>query len=121
MVIKGGLDPEYVLDKMERYEVETYINMLSRKNEDVLDLLRTSCICSLQPYSKTTIKPTDIVVFPWEKEKYEETEKVSADNSKENLERIKNKMKNLTDKISERKVKASSFNNEELITNKKWH
>ncbi len=29
---------------------------------------RMSCLCSLQPYSKNTLKPTDIMEFPWEKE-----------------------------------------------------
>ena len=30
--------------------------------------VRMSCLCSLQPYSKKKLRPTDIMEFPWEKE-----------------------------------------------------
>lgn len=69
LVIKGGLSPEYVLDKMERYEVESYINMIPKKNDDILEMVRLGCICSLQPHSKKKISADDIAKFPWEKEK----------------------------------------------------
>lgn len=68
-MIKGGLSPEYVLDKMERYEIESYISMLPKKNDDILEMVRLGCVCSLQPHSKKKINCNDIVKFPWEKEK----------------------------------------------------
>lgn len=30
--------------------------------------VRMSCLCSLQPYSKKKLRPTDIMEFPWEKQ-----------------------------------------------------
>lgn len=72
------MSPEYVLDKMERYEVESYISMIPKKNDDILEMVRLGCVCSLQPHSKKTINCNDIVKFPWEKEK--EKEKITFGN-----------------------------------------
>ena len=63
------MSPEYVLDKMERYEVESYISMIPKKNDDILEMIRLGCVCSLQPHSKKKLNCNDIVKFPWEKEK----------------------------------------------------
>ena len=34
LVIEGGLDPEYVLDKMQMYELEPLISNLHRKDRN---------------------------------------------------------------------------------------
>lgn len=47
--------------------------MLPKKNDDILEMLRLGCVCSLQPHSKKKINCNDIVKFPWEKEKEKET------------------------------------------------
>lgn len=31
------------------------------------DRIRYMCMCILQPYSKKKLRPTDVVVFPWER------------------------------------------------------
>lgn len=32
------------------------------------EMTRMMCVCSLQPYSKEGLRPTDVIKFPWEAE-----------------------------------------------------
>lgn len=45
--------------------------------------LRMACLCMLQPYSKNTLSPRDVMQFPWE----EEAEKPQEEISNEELKR----------------------------------
>lgn len=42
---------------------------LERRERTSWEQVRTSCLCMLQPHSRQRLAPTDLMVFPWEKEK----------------------------------------------------
>lgn len=46
-------------------------DMRERRERLVWETVRTQCLCSLQPYSKRKLKPSDIMTFPWEDERME--------------------------------------------------
>lgn len=76
LVLQAGLDPEYVLDRMERYEIKAICENLHLRNRDQLEMARLQTFYYLKSKVKSTVplKPADIVRFPWEQEKAPEAE-----------------------------------------------
>lgn len=53
----------------EFYETyEAWQEMRGGMERGAWERMRMQCLCSLQPYSKTQLKPRDIMQFPWESE-----------------------------------------------------
>jgi hypothetical protein len=68
LVLYLGLTPDYVLDKMQMYEVKTLLKNSHYKNKDSWEQARMNSYIVAQVNSTKSIKPTDIMSFPWEKE-----------------------------------------------------
>lgn len=53
------------------FEFQSIFDAWSRRLEGAehaeWDRIRYMCMCILQPYSKKKLRPTDVVVFPWER------------------------------------------------------
>lgn len=53
------------------FEFQSIFDAWSRRLEGAehaeWDRMRYLCMCILQPYSKKKLRPTDVVVFPWER------------------------------------------------------
>ena len=64
-----GINPEYVLDRMEMYEVNALIKNQYRRHKDDWEQARLIAYLIAQCNSKKRMKLTDIVQFPWEKKK----------------------------------------------------
>lgn len=62
-----GINPEYVLDRMEMYEVNALIKNQYRRHKDDWEQARLIAYLIAQCNSKKRMKLTDIVQFPWEK------------------------------------------------------
>ena len=62
-----GIAPDYVLDKMEMYEVNALIKNQYRRHKDDWEQARLIAYLIAQCNSKKRMKLTDIVTFPWEK------------------------------------------------------
>ena len=62
-----GINPEYVLDRMEMYEVNALIKNQYRRHKDDWEQARLIAYIIAQCNSKKRMKLTDIVQFPWEK------------------------------------------------------
>ena len=62
-----GINPEYVLDRMEMYEVNALIKNQYRRHKDDWEQARLIAYLIAQCNSKKRMKLTDIVKFPWEK------------------------------------------------------
>lgn len=62
-----GIAPDYVLDKMEMYEVNALIKNQYRRHKDDWEQARLIAYLIAQCNSKKRMKLTDIVQFPWEK------------------------------------------------------
>lgn len=62
-----GIAPDYVLDRMEMYEVNALIKNQYRRHKDDWEQARLIAYLIAQCNSKKRMKLTDIVQFPWEK------------------------------------------------------
>lgn len=91
LVIEGRLDPEYVLDKMQMYELEPLISNLHRKDRNSWEQARMIAYVIAQCNSTKKLKPTDIMQFTWDSDTTGETSI-----SNEDIKRLKEKAKQYT-------------------------
>lgn len=89
LVIEGGLAPEYVLDKMQMYELEPLISNLHKKDRNSWEQSRMIAYVIAQCNSTKKLKPTDIMQFTWDT-----TGETSISN--EDIKRLKEKAKQYT-------------------------
>lgn len=54
---------------MKTYEVAEYLGSIQYRGRDSKDMARMIAQVIAQIYSKNTVKPTDIVKFPWDSDK----------------------------------------------------
>lgn len=78
--MQGGLDPEYVLDKMQMYEITTLFDNMT--NRDDWEQARLIAYVVAQVNSKKKLKPKDIMEFPWEKHRTNGDTSISNDDIK---------------------------------------
>lgn len=90
MVLEAGLDPSYVLDKMQMYEVRIILKNLYLKHKQSWEQTRINSYITAQGNSTKKLKATDIMQFPWDKES-EDKDTSITDND---IERLRNKAKN---------------------------
>ena len=88
LVLEGGLSPEYVLDKMEQYEIAPLVSKLYLKNKESWEQTRLLGYITAQTQSTKKLKPTDIMKFPWEE--VEVNTKVSNEDRERLIEKAKN-------------------------------
>lgn len=91
LVIEGGLDPEYVLDEMQMYELEPLISNLHKKDRNSWEQARMIAYVIAQCNSTKKLKPTDIMQFTWDNDTTGETSI-----SNEDIKRLKEKAKQYT-------------------------
>ena len=82
-----GLSPEYVLDKMEWYEINSLIKYQYYSIIDNWEQARLIAFMIAQTNSKRKLKLQDIVPFVWEEEEIEEVKPIT----KTEIERLKAK------------------------------
>jgi hypothetical protein len=87
LVLEGGLSPEYVLDKMEQYEIAPLVSKLYLKNKESWEQARLIGYITAQTQSTKKLKPTDIMKFPWEE--VEVNTKVSNEDRERLIEKAK--------------------------------
>ena len=76
--------PDYVLDRMEWYEIESVINYQHYANKENWEQARLIAYIIAQVNSKKRLKIEDIIKFPWDSEFKEENQTIS----KEDIERL---------------------------------
>lgn len=89
-----GISPDYFLDKMQWYEVETCIYGLEKKHKTSWEQCRFLSYIIAQVNNTKKLKPTDILTFNWDK--VEEDKNTAISN--EDIERLKNKAKQFMEK-----------------------
>lgn len=89
-----GLDTEYVLDKMQLYEVDSYLKGLEIKERSAWEQTRLIMYSMIQVNSKRKLKLQDIITFSWEKNSNNNTVK------KEDIERLKKLAEQWQNKMS---------------------
>jgi len=86
LVLQCGIDPGYVLDEMQFYEVEALIENLWMKDKESWEQARTISYVTAQCQSTKKLDMKEMMTFPWEKgEKIED--------NPEELEAVREEMK----------------------------
>lgn len=86
------MDPEYVLDRMESYEITTILKNLHLKNKDGWEQTRLVSYMVAQVNSTKELKVKDIMTFPWEKEVEEESSLEDRQAVLDEMKQIENKL-----------------------------
>lgn len=92
LTLKYGLSPSYVLDEMQWYEVNGLMKYEYYAKKDEWEQARMIGYIIAQVNSKKKMKIDDITTFYWEDKKDETV------TSKEEFERLKNKVKEYKEK-----------------------
>lgn len=95
LVLEAGLSPDYVLDKMEQYEIQPLINHLHYKHKESWEQTRMLGYIIAQSQSTKKLKITDIMKFPWEESNQSNTMQLSN----EDKERLMKKSKIMEQQI----------------------
>lgn len=84
------------MDEMEEYELYEIINNLRYLERNDWERTRLSMYSNVQMNTKKKLTPKDILSFPWENESEEDSKEIS----KEDIERLKEKSKLISEKIN---------------------
>lgn len=89
--MEGGLSPDYVLDRMQMYELEPLMANLHRKYKENWEQARMVAYVTAQCNSTKKLVPTDIMQFAWD-------ESTTGDTtiSNDDIKRLKEKAKQYT-------------------------
>ena len=84
LVLKYGISPEYVLDRMQSYEILALIKYGYMRNQENWELTRFMSYLIAQTNSTKKLKPTDIISFAWDKNEKDDEGMIT----KEDIERL---------------------------------
>lgn len=79
-VLEGHLDPAYVLDHMQLYEVRTLLQNWHMIHKESWEQTRWQTCFIMNMLAKDKIKMTDLISFPWDKETQQDEPKALDDN-----------------------------------------
>ena len=96
LVIEGGIDPEYFLDKMQMYELSSLLKNIFKKNRESWEQARMISYVIAQSNSTKQLKPIDILKFSWD-EKVPDND-ISISN--EDINRLREKSKQILNLIN---------------------
>ena len=96
MVLQCGIDPGYVLDRMEFYEIEALIENLWMKDKESWEQTRTIGYITAQCQSTKKFEPKSLMTFPWD----EKVEKV--EDTPEEIENMRKEMKAMEDRLNKK-------------------
>lgn len=68
LVAGAGISPDYVLDRMQWYEVETLLEGYDLRQRDGWEKVRTLAVASLQSNSAKRLKAQKVFPLPWDKQ-----------------------------------------------------
>lgn len=92
LTLKLGIAPDYVLDRMQMYEVRALMEYQHYKSQEEWEQTRLLAYIQAQCNTKKKLKLADIIKFPWENEngngKHKATPEVMTDKE---LDRLKGK------------------------------
>lgn len=95
-MLQCGVQPDYVLDRMNFYEIETLLENLWMKNKESWEQTRVQAYITAQTQSTKKIDMNDMMSFPWEKK----VEKV--EDTPEDIEMMRKEMKEMESKLNKK-------------------
>ena len=91
-----GVQPDYVLDRMKFYEIETLIENLWMKNKESWEQTRIKAYNTTKKKRKKKIDTQEMMSFPWEKK----VEKV--EDTPEEIDMMRKEMKSMEYKLNKK-------------------
>ena len=95
-MLQCGVQPDYVLDRMNFYEIEALLENLWMKNKESWEQTRVQAYITAQTQSTKKIDMNDMMSFPWEKK----VEKV--EDTPEDIEMLRKEMKEMESKLNKK-------------------
>ena len=95
-MLQCGVQLDYVLDRMNFYEIEALLENLWMKNKESWEQTRVQAYITAQTQSTKKIDMNDMMSFPWEKK----VEKV--EDTPEDIEMMRKEMKEMEDKLNKK-------------------
>ena len=95
-MLQCGVQPDYVLDRMNFYEIEALLENLWMKNKESWEQTRVQAYITAQTQSTKKIDMNDIMSFPWEKKE----EKV--EDTPEDIEMMRKEMKEMESRLNKK-------------------
>ena len=95
-MLQCGVQPDYVLDRMNFYEIEALLENLWMKNKESWEQTRVQAYITAQTQSTKKIDMNDMMSFPWESDS--QTDEITDDERKEILK----EMKEMEDKLNKK-------------------
>ena len=95
-MLQCGVQPDYVLDRMNFYEIEALLDNLWMKNKESWEQTRIQAYITAQTQSTKKIDMNDMMSFPWEKK----VEKV--EDTPEDIEMMRKEMKEMESKLNKK-------------------
>ena len=95
-MLQCGVQPDYVLDRINFYEIEALLENLWMKNKESWEQTRIQAYITAQTQSTKKIDMNDMMSFPWEKK----VEKV--EDTPEDIEMMMKEMKEMEDKLNKK-------------------
>lgn len=89
LTIEMGLPPEYVLDKMQMYEVGALLDYKYLKNKDTWEQTRWIGCLYANHHRKSRLSLENLVQFPWEKDKFDGERPVMTKKAAKALAKVK--------------------------------
>lgn len=86
-MLQCGVQPDYVLDCIQTYEIEALIENLWMKDKTSWEQTRTVGYITAQCQSTKKISPQDMMPFPWESDG--QSEEITDDERKDILKEMK--------------------------------
>lgn len=93
-MLQCGINPGYVLDEMEFYEINAILANLYLKDKSSWEQTREIGYITAQCQSSKRIDPKEFMVFPWEKEEEPEVTEEDREEMIRELREMENKMNN---------------------------
>lgn len=89
LVLQCGISPEYVLDKMQFYEIQCLMDNLWRKDKEGWEQTRVMGYITAQSQSTKKLDMKELMPFEWDKEKVQEDVPPTEDERKAIFEEMK--------------------------------
>lgn len=101
--MEGGLPPDYVMDRMQPYEIEIALEGLHLKHKELWEATRMVMYTIAQVNSRSTIDPKELLRLPWD-------EGADMEDSADHYEEMKKEMSNMLKQMNN----ASGFSDQAL-------
>ena len=94
LVLECGIAPDYVMDRMEFYEIETLLENKWRKDKESWERTRMEAYFTAQSQSTKEIDPKKLIPLPWDRIR------IAEEDTPEERDAVRREMKEMEEKMN---------------------